>query len=83
MSARARIAWAVFALSFALYLAALPPGLAPYRDAGEFAVAAHTLGVAHPPSYPLYVLFGRLFDALPLATTSYRLSVFSAAISGV
>ncbi|TBR20582.1 DUF2723 domain-containing protein, partial [bacterium] len=78
MSARSRAAVAVFAGAFLLYLACLPPGLAPYRDAGEFAVAAHTLGVAHPPSYPLYVLAGRAMDALPFASTAYRLALFSA-----
>lgn len=78
MSARARAALGVFAAAFLLYLATMPGALAPYRDAGEFAVAAHTLGVAHPPSYPLYAVVGRAFDALPAATTAYRLNLLSA-----
>ncbi|MDE2291898.1 MAG: DUF2723 domain-containing protein, partial [Elusimicrobia bacterium] len=76
---RLRLAAAVGAGLFLLYMACMPPGLAPYRDAGEFSVAAHTLGVAHPPSYPLYVLLGRAVDSLPGATTDYRLGLFAAA----
>ena len=33
-------------------------------DSGELAAAVHTLGVAHPPGYPLYVLLGKLFSVL-------------------
>lgn len=81
MNARSRnlLAAAVFWGAFLLYMSSMPPGLAPYRDAGEFAVASHTAGVAHPPSYPLYVLFGRAADAIPWATTAYRLDLLSAA----
>ncbi|MBI3296883.1 MAG: DUF2723 domain-containing protein [Elusimicrobia bacterium] len=75
---RAALAAGVFAAAFFLYMSSMPPGLAPYRDAGEFAVAAHTAGVAHPPSYPLYVLLGRAAEAFPWATTAYRLDLLSA-----
>ena len=66
---RKQLAAAVFWGAFFLYMSSMPPGLAPYRDAGEFVVAAHTAGVAHPPSYPLYVLLGRAADAIPRGTT--------------
>ncbi|MFH1726018.1 MAG: DUF2723 domain-containing protein [Elusimicrobiota bacterium] len=75
------LASAVFFVFFALYLWTMPPTLAPYRDAGEMGVGAHTLGVAHPPSYPLYVMAGRLADALPLGTPAYRLALVSASAS--
>lgn len=32
-----------------------------FVDSGELAVACGTLGIAHPPGYPLYTLLGRLF----------------------
>lgn len=70
--------WLVFAAAFLAYLRALPPGLAPWRDTGEMAVAAWTLGVAHPTSYPLFVLLGRAAACLPLGTGAYRLNLLSA-----
>jgi hypothetical protein len=55
---------AVAALLFGLYLATLyrtvPPG-----DGGELIVAAHTLGVAHPPGYPLLTLLGKAATFFP------------------
>ena len=70
---------AVFLAVFALYLAKLPPALAPWRDTGEMTLAAATLGVAHPTSYPLYVLLGRLASLVPLGNPAYRLNLLSAA----
>ena len=73
-----RSAAAVFLVSFGLYLASLPPALAPYRDTGEMSVAGRTLGVAHPTSYPLYVQLGHLAQSLPLGNRAFRLAVLSA-----
>ncbi len=69
---------AVFLSVFALYLRALPPALAPWRDTGEMSLAAATLGVAHPTSYPLYVLLGKLATLFPLGNPAYRLNLLSA-----
>ncbi|MCM2305787.1 MAG: DUF2723 domain-containing protein, partial [Elusimicrobia bacterium] len=69
---------AVFLGVLALYLAKLPPVLAPWRDTGEMTLAAATLGVAHPTSYPLYVLLGRLASLVPLGNAAYRLNLLSA-----
>ncbi|MBI4064116.1 MAG: DUF2723 domain-containing protein [Elusimicrobia bacterium] len=53
--------------------------VAPFRDAGEFAVAASYLNIAHPPGYPLYVLMSKLWVTLiPFGNTAYRLNVLSA-----
>lgn len=68
----------VFAAVLMLYLRALPPGLVAWRDAGEMCTAAWTLGVAHPTSYPLYVLIGRAMRQFPLGNFAYRLNLLSA-----
>jgi len=52
--------------------------LAPWRDTGELTVAIATLGVAHPTSYPLYILLGRLTSWIPLGNPAYGLNVLSA-----
>ncbi|MBI5597849.1 MAG: DUF2723 domain-containing protein, partial [Elusimicrobia bacterium] len=76
---RAAILFAAGGVPFLVYLASLYPGLSSYRDAGDMAASAWTLGVAHPPGYPLYVLLGRLWcSLLPLGSAAYRLNVLSA-----
>ena len=66
-------------VSFAIYLYTLFPTVAPYRDAGEIATVIHTLGVAHPPGYPLYTLLGKIFVLLvPFGNIAYRMNVLSA-----
>lgn len=62
-----------------LYIYCLPPGLPPYRDSGEMASAAATLGVAHQPGYPLYIISAKLFSLIPLGNPAWRLNLFSAA----
>ena len=69
---------AIFFGVLAVYIAKLPPVLAPWRDAGEMSVAVATLGVAHPTSYPLYILLGRLAALFPLGNPAYRLNLLSA-----
>ena len=68
-----------------LYIYCLPPGLPPYRDSGEMASAAATLGVAHQPGYPLYIISAKLFSLIPLGNPAWRLNLFSAAagLSGI
>ncbi|MCB9079528.1 MAG: DUF2723 domain-containing protein [Anaerolineaceae bacterium] len=49
-------------------------------DSGDLAAAVATLGVAHPPGYPTYVLAGYAWSHLPLGgDLAYRLNLFSAA----
>jgi hypothetical protein len=54
------------ALAGLLYLVTLCRGVYWY-DSAEYVTAAYTLGVPHPPGYPLYTLLARLFLCLPLS----------------
>lgn len=47
-------------------------------DSGELIAVASTLGIAHPPGYPLYTLLGKLFTFLPWGTIAWRVNFFSA-----
>jgi hypothetical protein len=69
---------AVFAAAFSLYLGCLYPAIAP-RDSADMAATAMTLGVAHPPGYPLYSVLGKVWLTLfPWGNAAYRLNVLSA-----
>ena len=35
-------------------------------DSAEFVTVIATLGIPHPPSFPLYILLGKVFSFLPL-----------------
>lgn len=66
---------------FLLYLLTLCPTVHWY-DSAEFATAAATLGIPHPPGYPLYTLVGRLFVLLPVEP-AYAVNLMSAFFGAV
>ncbi len=47
-------------------------------DGGELITASVTLGIPHPPGYPLYVILGKAFSFLPIGTIASRYHLFSA-----
>ena len=67
----------VFVTSFALYCWTLAPTVT-LVDSGELILAAQTLGVAHPPGFPLYVLLAHLATLLPLGNVAVRVHLASA-----
>ncbi len=68
--------YVIFLASFAVYLATATPVITA-GDSGELVAAAYTLGIAHPPGYPLYALLGRLFSFIPLGNVAFRLTLMS------
>lgn len=75
---RRACAGVVFLLLFGANLHGMAPTVTE-DDSGELAGAVATLGIAHPPGYPLYVLGGHAVDSLiPWATPVYRANLFSA-----
>lgn len=66
---------AVFAAVAALFARTLPPSV-PGGDSGELITAAHELGVAHPPGYPLFTLASKLAITLcPFGSVAYRVNL--------
>jgi hypothetical protein len=63
--------------SFVVYLATLSPTVAG-GDSGELIAVAYTLGVAHPPGFPLFALLGKLFTLLPFGAIAWRVNLMSA-----
>src|SRR5262245_8268070 len=48
-----------------------------HGDSGEMIAAGATLGVAHPPGFPLHTMLAALFAALPLGSVAQRVNVLS------
>ncbi|XP_023382558.1 transmembrane protein 260 [Pteropus vampyrus] len=66
---------AVFATVASVFTLTLPPSV-PGGDSGELITAAHELGVAHPPGYPLFTLVAKLAIILfPFGSIAYRVNL--------
>ena len=50
-------------------------------DSGELILAAHSLGIPHPPGYPLWLLLARCADLFPWGTVALRMNALSAILS--
>jgi hypothetical protein len=80
-SARAPVERGLDALVFAMSLALFVPraqrsvGLG---DSAELVIASATLGIPHPPGYPVYTWIGKTFSLLPIGGLPFRISLVSA-----
>ena len=71
----------VFFVSLAVYVRTLCPTVY-VGDSGELIAAAATLGIPHPPGFPLYVILGKIFITLfRFSNIAYRMNLFSALCS--
>ena len=59
------------ALALAVYWRTLAPTVT-LEDSGSFIAAACSLGVAHPPGYPLWCLLAHGFTRLPFGEPAWR-----------
>ncbi len=79
--ARSGIPIVLFLIAFSTYLLTLAPTITwrnDGADGGDLITAAYTLGIAHPPGYPVYVILGKLFTLLPIGDIAYRVNLMSA-----
>src|SRR5438105_11602897 len=67
----------VFVAALLLYSWTLAPTVT-LVDSGELIVAAHGLGVAHPPGFPLWVMLAHLASLVPLGSVALRINFSSA-----
>ncbi len=55
-----------------------------FGDSPELSIASYSLGIAHPPGYPLYSLLTKAFNyLLPLSDYAQKCNIFSAFISSI
>lgn len=66
----------VWILCLTVYFFTAYPSVAG-GDSGELIVVAHSLGVAHPPGYPLYTLLGKLACMIPFGSVAQRMNGLS------
>lgn len=69
-----------------IYLGTTAPDLTwayDSADGGELITAAVTLGVPHPPGYPVYVIVGNLVGRIPIGTVAFRFHLLSATCMAV
>ncbi len=69
------------ALFYSLIIQA-PPSVYP-GDSPEVAAAAYSLGVMHPPGYPLYAVAGKIIISVLPGDEAFRLNVFSAFLAAL
>src|ERR1043165_525098 len=67
----------VFLIAIVVYAMTMSRTVGP-TDSGELTLAAQTLGVAHPPGFPLYVLVTHLFTMVPIGDVAQRANFASA-----
>ena len=77
-----RVASIVFIAAFALYLKTLAPAVGP-TDSGELTTAAWSLGNAHPPGFPFFLILTHLFTWLPVGSIAVRTNVATAFFAAV
>jgi len=75
-----RIAAASALVALGVYVATLNPTVF-HGDSGEMISVAYTLGVAHPPGFPLYAILAKLAALLPFGSVAWRVNLFSAVSS--
>jgi hypothetical protein len=78
------IAVLLFATCLGCYCLTLAPTITwehDGADSGDLVTAAYTLGIAHPPGYPLFTMLGRLFILLPFGEVAYRVNLMSAVLA--
>ncbi len=66
----------IFIITLIVYLKSIAIDVTP-EDSGELATAAYSLGIPHPPGYPLWVLIAKLFSFLPFISIIYKINFLS------
>ncbi len=70
-------------LVLVLYLVTMAPSTAMW-DTSEYIAAAYAFGLPHPPGNPLFVIVGRVFSILPIASNiAARINVLAAISSAI
>src|ERR1700686_4328383 len=64
-------------IPFAVYMATLAPSVT-FFDSGEFLTATASMGSAHSPGYPLFLMYAKAFTWIPLGNVAFRINMATA-----
>ena len=64
-------------IPFAVYMLTLAPSVT-FFDSGEFLTATASLGSAHSPGYPLFLMYAKPFALLPFGNIAFRINMATA-----
>jgi len=64
-------------IPFTIYMATLAPSVT-FFDSGEFLTATASLGSAHSPGYPLFLMYAKAFTWIPLGNIAFRVNMATA-----
>ncbi|MCI0530722.1 MAG: DUF2723 domain-containing protein, partial [candidate division Zixibacteria bacterium] len=67
----------IFCVSLIVFSITLAPSIY-WEDSAAFVTAANILGIPHSPSFPIYVMWGRLFTLLPIDNFAWPVHLMSA-----
>ncbi len=70
------------AVLICLYISSAPPTII-FGDSGEISAAVASLGIAHPPGYPVYMLAGKLATLAFPGDLSWRIGLLSALLGAM
>ncbi len=54
-----------------------------FFDSGELISSSFTLGISHPPGYPLYIMLSHPFRYLPLGNGAFKVVLFSSVMGAL
>lgn len=66
-----------FVIPFFIFMLTLAPSVT-FFDSGEFLTATASLGSAHSPGYPLFLMYAKPFTWIPLGNIAFRINMATA-----
>ncbi len=66
-----------FVIPFGIFMLTLAPSVT-FFDSGEFLTAIASLGSAHSPGYPLFLMYSKPFTWIPLGNIAFRINMATA-----
>ena len=66
-----------FVIPYGIYMITLAPSVT-FFDSGEFLTATASLGSAHSPGYPLFLMYAKPFTWIPLGNIAFRINMATA-----
>ncbi|MCX5777531.1 MAG: tetratricopeptide repeat protein [Candidatus Firestonebacteria bacterium] len=66
----------IFVIALSFYILTACPTIY-VGDSGEIVAAAYTLGIPHPPGYPLYTILSKIMTFIPVAGIAFRVNILA------